>query len=97
MDEARRPCFPLATGWPEIDAEAIALVDRLMVDSSLISLTQMMENAGRSLATVARHRFLAGDTRGRRVAVMAGTGATGAAPSPQRVGWRTGARKCRSC
>lgn len=77
MDKARRPCFPLSTGWPEIDAEAMALVDRLMMNSFLISLTQMMENAGRSLATVARHRFLSGDTRGRRVAVLAGTGGNG--------------------
>lgn len=73
-----RPCrFPLATGWPEIDAEAMAQVDRLMVDSFLISLTQMMENAGRALAAVARDRFFDGDLRGRRVTVMAGTGGNG--------------------
>lgn len=77
MDKAIPPRFPVITDWPEIDAEAMALVDRLMMDTFLISLTQMMENAGRSLATVARDRFLAGDARGSRLAVMAGSGGNG--------------------
>ena len=76
-DKATPPCFPVASGWPEIDAEGMALVDRLMVDTFLISLVQMMENAGRSLATLARDCFLAGDVRGCRVAVMAGSGGNG--------------------
>lgn len=37
----------------------------------------MMENAGRNLAHLARERFLGGDPRGRKVAVLAGTGGNG--------------------
>lgn len=77
MEEALPLYFPPTTGWPEIDAESMALVDRLMMDSFLISLTQMMENAGRSLATLAWRRFLGGDPRGQRVVVMAGSGGNG--------------------
>ncbi|MDP9480205.1 MAG: NAD(P)H-hydrate epimerase, partial [Actinomycetota bacterium] len=42
-----------------------------------IELVQMMENAGRNLAHLARTRFLGGDPRGKRVVVMAGTGGNG--------------------
>lgn len=77
MDKPTPPRFPIVSDWPEIDAEAMALVDQLMVDTFLISLPQMMENAGRSLATIARDRFLAGDARECRVAVMAGSGGNG--------------------
>ena len=52
-------------------------VDRLMVEKYDILLIQMMENAGRGLAQLARCRFLAGDPRGRRVLVLAGTGGNG--------------------
>jgi NAD(P)H-hydrate epimerase len=38
---------------------------------------QMMENAGRNLAHLARERFLGGDPRGKRVIVLAGTGGNG--------------------
>jgi hypothetical protein len=51
-------------------------VDRLMIEEFAISLEQMMENAGRNLALLARH-LLGGDARGRRVLVLAGTGGNG--------------------
>src|SRR5260370_28032636 len=51
-------------------------VDRLMTEEVGISLLQMMENAGRCLATQAR-RMLGGDMRGRRMAVLAGRGGNG--------------------
>ena len=47
-----------------------------MVDEAGISLLQMMENAGRSLALQARAQ-LGGDARGRRVQVLAGRGGNG--------------------
>lgn len=48
-----------------------------MIEDYEISLLQMMENAGRCLADLARSRFLGGDPRGRRVLVLAGTGGNG--------------------
>ncbi len=51
-------------------------VDRLMVNEYGISLLQMMENAGRSLAATAR-RMLGGNTAGRRVLVLVGKGNNG--------------------
>ncbi len=51
-------------------------VDRLMVDEYGIELQQMMENAGRSLAGLAR-RLLGGSAAGRKVAVMVGKGNNG--------------------
>jgi NAD(P)H-hydrate epimerase len=46
-------------------------VDRLMVEEFGILLIQMMENAGRNLADMAR-RMLGGEVRGKRVAVFCG-------------------------
>lgn len=51
-------------------------VDRLMISQAGISLVQMMENAGRATAVVARES-IGGTVTGRRVAVMAGTGGNG--------------------
>jgi NAD(P)H-hydrate epimerase len=51
-------------------------VDRLMVESYGIALLQMMENAGRSLAAVAR-AHLGGTVTGTRVVVLTGTGNNG--------------------
>ncbi len=51
-------------------------VDHLMVDEYGITLPQMMENAGRSLADLAR-RILGGNAAGRKVAVMVGKGNNG--------------------
>jgi NAD(P)H-hydrate epimerase len=52
-------------------------VDRAMVEDYRIELIQMMENAGRNLAHLARSRFLDGDPRGNTVVVLAGRGGNG--------------------
>ena len=52
-------------------------VDRLMIDDYGIELIQMMENAGRCLAIVAREDFLDNDPQGKRVCILAGTGGNG--------------------
>jgi NAD(P)H-hydrate epimerase len=59
---------------PFLTTEQMAEVDRGMVEDFQILLIQMTENAGRNLAQVARLRFLSGDPRGKRVAVLAGVG-----------------------
>lgn len=62
---------------PFITTAQMVEVDRAMVEDYGIDLIQMMEMAGRSLADLARRRFLSGDTAGRRVVVLAGTGGNG--------------------
>jgi NAD(P)H-hydrate epimerase len=52
-------------------------VDRAMIEDYKIELIQMMENAGRNLAHLARERFLERDPRGKKVAILAGTGGNG--------------------
>ena len=68
-------------GWqgpvPEVDADQMIEVDRAMIEDYGIELIQMMENAGRNLAQLARVRFLDGDPRGKSVVVLAGTGGNG--------------------
>jgi len=71
-------------GIPNIDApipwlttEQMVEVDRAMIEDFHIELAQMMENAGRSFAHLARERFLGGDPRGKTVVVMAGSGGNG--------------------
>lgn len=62
---------------PALTTEQMIEVDRAMMEDYQIGLLQMMENAGRNLAHLARERFLGGDPRGKRVIVMAGTGGNG--------------------
>src|SRR5262245_56581236 len=70
--------------FPRIDAQAVPWVsveqmrevDRIMVEELGISLVRMMENAGRSLAQLARD-LLGGDTRARSFLVLAGPGGNG--------------------
>lgn len=62
---------------PAVTTEEMIEVDRLMVEDYGVLLIQMMENAGRTLAQLARARFLGGDPRGARVAVFAGPGGNG--------------------
>jgi NAD(P)H-hydrate epimerase len=62
---------------PYLTTEQMIEVDRAMIEDFGIELVQMMENAGRALAHLARARFLGGDPRGKRVIVMAGTGGNG--------------------
>ncbi len=62
---------------PFITADQMREVDRAMVEEYGILLIQMMENAGRNLAHLARRRFLDGNPTGRKVLVLAGTGGNG--------------------
>lgn len=61
---------------PSVSIAQMRRVDRLMVDQLGIDLVQMMENAGRQLATHGR-RWLAGSVSGSRVVVLAGPGGNG--------------------
>lgn len=72
------PAFPtLGSAVPFLTTEQMREVDRLMVEEFGIELNQMMENAGRSLAHVARKRFLAGNPVGATVEVLVGPGGNG--------------------
>ena len=62
---------------PSVDTAEMIEVDRAMIEDYHIELIQMMENAGRNLAHLARMRFLDGDPREKRVLVMAGGGGNG--------------------
>lgn len=62
---------------PHITTEQMIEVDRLMVEEYGILLIQMMENAGRHLANLARTRFLGGDPVGKKVLILAGSGGNG--------------------
>ena len=70
--------IPKQTGSvPALTTAQMVEVDRLMIEDYHIQLIQMMENAGRNLAQLARIRFLGGDPRGKTVVVAAGTGGNG--------------------
>ena len=69
--------FPFVPSPPTLTAAQMIEVDRIVVDELGIDMVQMMEAAGRALARVARGRFLAGDSRGKSVAVLAGSGGNG--------------------
>lgn len=62
---------------PYLTTQQMIEVDRLMVDVFGIQLVQMMENAGRHLAVLARDRFLEGDPVNKKVIVLAGSGGNG--------------------
>ena len=62
---------------PFLTAEQMREVDRLAVEEYGVLLIQMMENAGRNLAGLARDRFLEGNPTGRKVVVLAGKGGNG--------------------
>lgn len=59
---------------PSLTTEQMIEVDRAMMQDMRIELIQMMENAGRNLAHLARVRFFDGNPRGKKVVVLAGTG-----------------------
>jgi len=69
------PTYPAPV--PFVTTAQMIEVDRAMIEDFHIELIQMMENAGRALAHLARARFLDGDPRGKRVVVLAGTGGNG--------------------
>jgi NAD(P)H-hydrate epimerase len=62
---------------PSLTTAQMVEVDRAMIEDFHIELIQMMENAGRNLAHLARIRFLDGDPRAKRVIVLAGSGGNG--------------------
>lgn len=62
---------------PALTTAQMIEVDRAMMEDYHIELLQMMENAGRNLAQLARQHFLAGDPRGKQVIVLAGSGGNG--------------------
>jgi NAD(P)H-hydrate epimerase len=66
-----------SAGIPFLTTEQMREVDRAMVEDYHIELLQMMENAGRNLAHLARERFLHGDPIGKAVIVLAGSGGNG--------------------
>ena len=70
--------FPKYEGnIPLISTNQMVEIDRLMIDDYKIELTQMMENAGRSLAHLARTRFFNGNPDNKDVVILAGTGGNG--------------------
>ena len=78
--------------FPKVDASSVPFltgaqmveVDRAMIEDYRILLIQMMENAGRNLAHVARERFLSNGLAGKRVAVLAGSGGNGGGAAHRR-------------
>ncbi len=72
-----------------VSVDQMREVDRLMTEEVGINLLQMMENAGRCLATRARV-MSGGDMRGRRIVVLAGRGGNGGgglAAARRLAGW----------
>jgi len=67
---------PEGVAVPAVDAETMARVDRVAVETVGLQLLQMMENAGRSLAAHARQLAGGGDTPP-AVTVLAGGGGNG--------------------
>ncbi|MRI01298.1 NAD(P)H-hydrate epimerase [Kriegella sp. EG-1] len=61
----------------KIDTTQMIEVDRLMIEEYHIELIQMMENAGRCLAILAKERFFNGDVEDKNIVVLAGTGGNG--------------------
>ena len=70
--------FPVAESqsMPWLTVDQMREVDRAMMEDLGITLERMMENAGRSLAVLARG-LLGGDARGRHIRVLAGAGGNG--------------------
>jgi NAD(P)H-hydrate epimerase len=62
---------------PYLTTEQMIEVDRAMMEDYKIELIQMMENAGRNLAHLARSRFFNGNARRKQVTILAGTGGNG--------------------
>ena len=69
--------IPSSVKLPYLTTEQMVEVDRAMIEDFKIGLIQMMENAGRNLASLARRRFFDGNPSGRKVVVLSGTGGNG--------------------
>jgi NAD(P)H-hydrate epimerase len=65
-----------ARSLPWLEVGQMRELDRIAIEEHGLTLERMMENAGRSLAELAR-RLLGGRVSGRRVAVLAGPGGNG--------------------
>jgi NAD(P)H-hydrate epimerase len=65
-----------SAGLSWLSVEQMREIDRLLIEELGITLEQLMENAGRNLALLARV-LLGGDARGRAVVVLAGPGGNG--------------------
>jgi len=63
---------------PAITIDQVADVDRLANEDYGIDLIQLMENAGRSLAYLAKVKFLKNELQNKKVYVVAGSGGNGA-------------------
>ena len=61
---------------PLLSTDQMVEVDRLMIEEYQISLVQMMENAGRNLAELAR-QMLGGTVAEKHIAVLSGAGNNG--------------------
>jgi NAD(P)H-hydrate epimerase len=75
---------------PWLTTEQMVEVDRAMIEDLGIELIQMLENAGRNLAVLARDRFFDGDATSKNVVVLAGTGGNGGGAlvcARRLVGW----------
>ena len=62
---------------PFITVEQMIEVDRIMIEIYRIKLIQMMENAGRHLATLAKQRFFQNKPIGKKIIILAGPGGNG--------------------
>jgi len=62
---------------PVVSVEQMIEVDRPMIEDYGVSLIQIMENAGRNLAHLARTRFLENQPAGKPVLILAGPGGNG--------------------
>jgi len=62
---------------PFVTAAQMKEVDRAMIEDFHIDLIQVMENAGRNLACLARVRFLDDNPADKKVVVLAGSGGNG--------------------
>lgn len=80
----------VAARFAAVTASQMAEVDRRAMERFELSLPQMMENAGRALARLARERFFDGHAGAGRVTVMAGPGGNGGgalAAARRLAGW----------
>lgn len=68
---------PIPTDVPYVTKAQMVEVDRVMIEDYHITLIQMMENAGRSLASLARQSFFDGIPTAKGVVVLAGRGGNG--------------------
>ena len=61
----------ITTKIPSLSTAQMIEVDRAMIEDFHIELIQMMENAGRNLAHLARIRFCTGNPTGKNIVILA--------------------------